>query len=188
MPARFGGVGVWHARRNSTVFLRSRDRGSEGAVVFPEIGGDGCFDHKGYRTPIADSSTFKRSPMAIVCTQGRIEIIDMQSRIPLLMEFPGIMRVAVNVFIYCCKALPLRQPIKGLDMVAVNRSEVHEYQFDIKMPDGVVTRGLKVLASNRSAALNELRKMRPSCMVLAKMAPTSEEQRQIPKFLFKHQP
>ena len=84
--------------------------------------------------------------------------------------------------------MPLRQPIKGLDMVAVNRSEVHEYQFDIKTPDRVVARGVKVLASSRSAALTELRQMRPGCMVLADMAPTSEEPRQIPKFLLKHQP
>ena len=40
---RFGGVGAWRARRNSAVFLRSRDRGSEDAVVFPGIGGDGYF-------------------------------------------------------------------------------------------------------------------------------------------------
>ena len=111
----------------------------------------------------------------------------MQSRIRLLMECRCTMRFAVNVFICCCKALPLRQPIKGLDMVAVNRSEVQEYQFDIKTPDRVVTRGVKVLASNRSAALNELRKMRPGCMVLADMA-TSEEPRPIPRFLLKHQP
>ncbi len=111
----------------------------------------------------------------------------MQSRIRLLMECRCTMRFAVNVFICCCKALPLRKPIKGLDMVAVNRSEVQEYQFDIKTPDRVVTRGVKVLASNRSAALNELRKMRPGCMVLADMA-TSEEPRPIPRFLLKHQP
>ena len=43
-PTRFGGVGAWRVRRNSVVFLRSRDRGSEDAVVFPEIGGDGYFD------------------------------------------------------------------------------------------------------------------------------------------------
>ena len=32
---------------NSAVLLRSRDRGSEDAVVFPGIGGDGYFDYKG---------------------------------------------------------------------------------------------------------------------------------------------
>ena len=48
MPTRFGGVGAWRVRRNSVVFLRSRDRGSEDAVVFPEIGGDGYFDHKDF--------------------------------------------------------------------------------------------------------------------------------------------
>ena len=36
LPDRFGGVGAWHARRNSAVFLRSRDRGCEDAVVFRE--------------------------------------------------------------------------------------------------------------------------------------------------------
>ncbi len=46
VPTRFGGVGAWHARRNPAVFLRSRDRGSGDAVVFPEIGEDGYFDHK----------------------------------------------------------------------------------------------------------------------------------------------
>ena len=35
VPARFGGVGAWLARRNSAVFCWS--------VVFPEIGGDGYF-------------------------------------------------------------------------------------------------------------------------------------------------
>ena len=44
VPGRFGGVGAWRVRSNSAVFLRSRDRGSEDAVVFPEIGGDGFFD------------------------------------------------------------------------------------------------------------------------------------------------
>ena len=34
LPDRFGGVGAWHARRNSAVFLRSRDRGCEDAVFF----------------------------------------------------------------------------------------------------------------------------------------------------------
>ena len=34
MPARFGGVGAWLARRNSAVFLRSRDRGCEDAVFY----------------------------------------------------------------------------------------------------------------------------------------------------------
>ena len=48
MPAHFGGVGAWRARSNSAVFLRSRDRGSEDAVVFLEIGGDGFFDPKGF--------------------------------------------------------------------------------------------------------------------------------------------
>ena len=36
----FGGVGAWRVRRNSAVFLRSRVRGSEDAVVFPGIGAD----------------------------------------------------------------------------------------------------------------------------------------------------
>ena len=40
VPDSFGGVGAWRARRNSAVFLRSRDRGSEEAVVFSEIGVD----------------------------------------------------------------------------------------------------------------------------------------------------
>ena len=43
VSARFGGVGAWLARRNSAVFLRSRERGSEDAVVFLVIGGDGYF-------------------------------------------------------------------------------------------------------------------------------------------------
>ena len=47
MPTRFGGVGAGTSRRNSAVFLRGRDRGSEDAVVFLEIGGDGCFDRSG---------------------------------------------------------------------------------------------------------------------------------------------
>ena len=44
MPTRFCGVGAWRVRSNSAVFLRSRDRGSEDAVVFSEIGDDGYFD------------------------------------------------------------------------------------------------------------------------------------------------
>ncbi len=40
----FGGVGAWRVRSNSAVFLRNRDHGSEGAVVFSEIGEDGYFD------------------------------------------------------------------------------------------------------------------------------------------------
>jgi len=47
VPTRFGGVSAWLARSNSAVFLRSSDRGSEDAVVFSEIGGDGFFEHKG---------------------------------------------------------------------------------------------------------------------------------------------
>ena len=43
----FGGVGAWHARRNSAVFLRSRDRGWDDAVVFSKIGEDGYFDQTG---------------------------------------------------------------------------------------------------------------------------------------------
>jgi hypothetical protein len=39
VPDRFGGVGAWHACRNSSVFCWS--------VVFPEIGGDGYFDQAG---------------------------------------------------------------------------------------------------------------------------------------------
>ena len=49
MPTRFGGVGAWRAHRNYAVFLRSRDRGSEDAVVFPGIGDDGYFDQAGGR-------------------------------------------------------------------------------------------------------------------------------------------
>ena len=49
MPTRFGGVGAWRVRSHSAVFLRSRDRGSEDAVVFPGIGGDGFFFYKGVR-------------------------------------------------------------------------------------------------------------------------------------------
>ena len=45
MPNRFSGVGAWLARSHSAVFLRSRDRGSEDAVVFSGIGGDGYFEH-----------------------------------------------------------------------------------------------------------------------------------------------
>jgi len=45
MSTRFGGVGAWLARSNSVVFLRSRDRGSDAAVVFPRIDGDGYFDY-----------------------------------------------------------------------------------------------------------------------------------------------
>ncbi len=112
----------------------------------------------------------------------------MQSRIRLLMECRCTMRFAVNVFICCCKALPLRKPIKDLDMVAVNRSEAHEYRFDIKMPDRVVIRGVPVLAMNRGAALKQLRQIHPGCMVLADIAPTSAESQQIPRFLLKHQP
>ena len=47
VSARFDGVGAWRVRRNSAVFLRSRDRGSEDAVVFSGIGDDGFFDHTG---------------------------------------------------------------------------------------------------------------------------------------------
>ena len=83
------------------------------------------------------------------------------------------------------RAPPVWQAIKGLDMVAVNRAEVHEYRFDIKTRDRVTLRGVPVLAVNRSAALNELRQIHPGCMVLADLAPTSEEPRQIPRFLLK---
>jgi hypothetical protein len=86
------------------------------------------------------------------------------------------------------KTRPLWEAIKGLNMVAVNRSKVHEYRFDIKTPDRVVTRGVPVLAVNRSAALNELRQIRPGCIVLADIAPIAEEPRQIPQFLLKRQP
>jgi hypothetical protein len=47
MSTRFGGVGAWLARSNSAVFLRSRDRSSEDAVVFSGIGEDGYFDQTG---------------------------------------------------------------------------------------------------------------------------------------------
>ena len=50
-PTRFGGVGAWRVRSNSAVFLRSRDRGSEDAVVFAEIGEDGYFEHTGGSPP-----------------------------------------------------------------------------------------------------------------------------------------
>ena len=80
------------------------------------------------------------------------------------------------------------QPIKGLDMVAINRSEVHEYRFDIQTLDSVVMRGVPALAVNRGAALNQLRQIHPGCIVLAHIAPTSEEPRQIPRFLIKRQP
>ena len=46
MPARFCGVGAWRVRRNSAVFLRSRDRGSGDAVVFAGIRGDGYFEYR----------------------------------------------------------------------------------------------------------------------------------------------
>ena len=46
-PARFCGVGAWRVRSNFPVFLRSRDRGSGDAVVFPGICNDGYFYHKG---------------------------------------------------------------------------------------------------------------------------------------------
>ena len=45
----FGGVGAWRVRSNSAVFLRGRDRGNEGVVVFPELGEDGYFDYMGSR-------------------------------------------------------------------------------------------------------------------------------------------
>ena len=48
VPTRFGGVGAGTSRRNSAVFLCSRDRGSEDAVVFPGIGEDGYFDYRGW--------------------------------------------------------------------------------------------------------------------------------------------
>ena len=43
----FGGVGAWRVSSNSAVFLRSRDRGSEDAVIFSETGDDGYFDQTG---------------------------------------------------------------------------------------------------------------------------------------------
>ena len=48
MPARFCSDGAWRARGNSAVFLRSRDRDIEDAIVFPEIGGDGLFEDKDF--------------------------------------------------------------------------------------------------------------------------------------------
>jgi len=104
---------------------------------------------------------------------------------PLFIECQCITRFAVTVFTRCGKVMPLGQLIKGLDMVAVNRSEAHEYRFDIKTPDRVVIRGVPVLAMNRGAALKQLRQIHPGCMVLADIAPTSEEPRQIPRFLLK---
>ena len=49
MLTRFGGVGAWRVRSHSAVFLRSRDRGSGDAVVFPGIGRGGYFDYMGSR-------------------------------------------------------------------------------------------------------------------------------------------
>ena len=80
------------------------------------------------------------------------------------------------------------QSIKGLDMVAVNRAEVHEYRFDIKTCDCVVLRGVPVLAVNRNAALNELRQIHPGCLVLAEVSLLAVESRHIPGFLLKRQP
>jgi len=50
MSTRFDSVGAWHARRNSAVFCSSVRptigiNGNSNAVVFPEIGTDGFFDH-----------------------------------------------------------------------------------------------------------------------------------------------
>ena len=50
VPDRFGGVGAWRARRNSAVFCWSVRptigiNSNSNAVVFPEIGTDGFFDH-----------------------------------------------------------------------------------------------------------------------------------------------
>lgn len=100
-------------------------------------------------------------------------------------ECQCVTKFAVTVFTCCGKVMLLGQLIKGLDMVAVNRSEAHEYRFDIKTPDRVVIRGVSVLAMNRGAALKQLRQIHPGCMVLADLAPTSEEPRQIPRFLLK---
>ena len=47
VPARFCGVGAWRVRSNSAIFLRSRDRGSEDAFIFSEIGDDGYFGYRG---------------------------------------------------------------------------------------------------------------------------------------------
>ena len=60
MSTRLGGVGAWRVRSNSAVFLRSRDRGSEDAVVFPRIGGDGYFDHRGSMIGSSGSSADSR--------------------------------------------------------------------------------------------------------------------------------
>ena len=66
MSTRFGGFGEWRVRSNSAVFLRSRDRGSEDAVVFAGIGEDGYFDQAGLLVaradqritfPVADAAT-----------------------------------------------------------------------------------------------------------------------------------
>ena len=101
------------------------------------------------------------------------------------MECRCVMKFAVNVFTCCGKVMLLGQLIKGLDMVAVNRSEAHEYRFDIKTSDRLVIRGVPVLAMNRGAALRQLRQIHPGCMVLADIAPTSEESQQIPRFLLR---
>ena len=67
MSTRFGGFGEWRVRSNSAVFLRSRDRGSEDAVVFPGISGDGYFDHKGGATGLM----IRRGPRSRVAVKQR---------------------------------------------------------------------------------------------------------------------
>ena len=83
--------------------------------------------------------------------------------------------------------MPVWQPIKGLNVIAMNRAEVHEYRFDIQTLYRVVMRGLPVRAVNRGAAFKQLRQIYPGCIVLADIAPTSEEPRQIPRFLLKRE-
>ena len=51
---RFCGVGAWRVSSNFAVFLRCRDRGSEDAVVFPEIGGD--YDDKSLKEKLIKES------------------------------------------------------------------------------------------------------------------------------------
>ena len=63
MSDRFCGVGAWLARSNSAVFLR----GSEDAVVFPEGGGDGYFDHNGGATGLM----IRRGPRSRVAVKLR---------------------------------------------------------------------------------------------------------------------
>ena len=80
MPTRFCSDGAWRARGNSAVFLRSRDHGSEDAVIFSEIGDDGYFDQTSaamtrfYRLPALLASVVLSAVCGLALVRGQCRV------------------------------------------------------------------------------------------------------------------